>query len=123
MDSQQGSWRIVCGRVTQFLTQLEWSWDSRRCPPLCVYVRPRPRVSSSDHGERLESTDVGEPPEPFMSTLDVSVMLGVTPTTVLRYYRAKRLVGYKISRRLIRFKRSDVEDFIRRRYDERGEPG
>lgn len=65
-------------------------------------------------------------PEPMLATADVAAMLGVTPTTVLRYVRTKRLDAHKISRRLIRFKRSDVEAFIaeqdeehRRRDEER----
>ncbi len=123
MHSQQRMPGRTKVAVTQFLTQLEASWSWRRCPPLVVTVRRCPSVSLADHTQGVQSATVPPPLEPheaMLSTAEVAVILGVTPTTVLRYVRSKRLAAYKISRRLIRFKRTDVDAFIAAQEEERG---
>jgi excisionase family DNA binding protein len=52
------------------------------------------------------------PAEPLLKTRDVARLLAVTPKTVLRWYEAGRLPGFRLSNRALRFRREDVEAFL-----------
>jgi excisionase family DNA binding protein len=52
----------------------------------------------------------------LLRTRDVADRLGVSPETVLRWWRRGELPGYRLSSNVLRFAEADVDAYLERHY-------
>jgi excisionase family DNA binding protein len=53
--------------------------------------------------------------EPLLTTRQVAELLGLSPATVLRRWRDGSLPGYRLGSNVLRFRESDVYDWLEAR--------
>jgi excisionase family DNA binding protein len=54
----------------------------------------------------------GTPPSPLLTTRQVASLLGLSPATVLRRWRAGELPGYRLASNVLRFRESEIETWL-----------
>jgi excisionase family DNA binding protein len=50
--------------------------------------------------------------ERLLTTREVATFLGVSPETVLRRWRAGELPGYRLASNVLRFRESEIEEWL-----------
>lgn len=55
----------------------------------------------------------------LLTTREVAELLGLSPETVLRRYRAGEIPGYRLASNVLRFRESDIEAWLQERREQK----
>jgi excisionase family DNA binding protein len=58
------------------------------------------------------SSEPGTLADRLLTTREVAAFLGVSPETVLRRWRAGKLPGYRLASNVLRFRESEIEEWL-----------
>ena len=58
--------------------------------------------------------------QPLLTTREVATMLGLSPATVLRRWRAGELPGYRLGSNVLRFSADELEAWLEARRESAG---
>lgn len=78
-------------------------WRKRARHPLSPYPVSTPASVAAEYGSVTRC---------FMDAGEVAALVGVNRETVLRAWRTGNLAGYATNRKLVRFTREDVEEWM-----------
>ena len=60
---------------------------------------------------------LAQPTKPLLTTREVAALLGLSPATVLRRWRAGELPGYRIASNVLRFRADELDAWLEARHE------